>query len=720
MNNKAKLKQYTCYVGVLPEGYYFNGKKAVPKEETKPTENSKYIGKATPVICMPDGTIQPFNMLNDYYLNDKEIDRDVLLENGLQVENGRVTNRKYKQGGFAMPWKLVICKPKNVSYDVKYLNNLFYVRDDRGKITAYKPSLFKTMFNNKGFEKELEDVGTISVVPEPLFEIRKSSKADFADRVMYKLNNLYEKSFYKVTLEKLPEIERKDENTVQVNNFEIHKGKTFTLKESDETVVETDNEKELMAYAVPILGYFANSTLNNFLQQPITNEEYTCLYDYTTDDYIEINAFLRKKDKANLNSSDYALNLSFSHYLEAVKIHEILQKSKPFKNMYLFRGLSLRDDRYKKIKEGYVLADDGFKSTSFSSDVSTMFLPTSENHRGILCLIDCKNTTNCLYIHNLADTQEYETLIDINYDLKFVKELGTFDEVPVWLTETVRNPSKIDNYLYQPDALEKVLNILQSDNKIKKLFYIALVDDDEDESKILLNQIFNEENTVRITVTDKEVTVGDQKIAFDDVYFDFDLLQAVYAQKKESEPDEIDVWQINQRISQNLVSLLLANNIVIQNQEVNRDKTHLQIYVDDYTSENDLSTLTVEFNYRVDKKDIYLSFECNLNGDLKKSTETKITHKNIDLMAQAVYNFLMHNYILNCERRLKHIVKLVGGYYMSESKIERYNNGYKAEIGDKLLFITKSGNSLKANNLTFNYADNIYDIATAIKEELNM
>lgn len=720
MNNKAKLKQYTCYVGVLPEGYYFNGKKAVPKEETKPTENSKYIGKATPVICMPDGTIQPFNMLNDYYLNDKEIDRDVLLENGLQVENGRVTNRKYKQGGFAMPWKLVICKPKNVSYDVKYLNNLFYVRDDRDKITAYKPSLFKTMFNNKGFEKELEDVGTISVVPEPLFEIRKSSKADFADRVMYKLNNLYEKSFYKVTLEKLPEIERKDENTVQVNNFEIHKGKTFTLKESDETVVETDNEKELMAYAVPILGYFANSTLNNFLQQPITNEEYTCLYDYTTDDYIEINAFLRKKDKANLNSSDYALNLSFSHYLEAVKIHEILQKSKPFKNMYLFRGLSLRDDRYKKIKEGYVLADDGFKSTSFSSDVSTMFLPTSENHRGILCLIDCKNTTNCLYIHNLADTQEYETLIDINYDLKFVKELGTFDGVPVWLTETVRNPSKIDNYLYQPDALEKVLNILQSDNKIKKLFYIALVDDDEDESKILLNQIFNEENTVRITVTDKEVTVGDQKIAFDDVYFDFDLLQVVYAQKKESEPDEIDVWQINQRISQNLVSLLLANNIVIQNQEVNRDKTHLQIYVDDYTSENDLSTLTVEFNYRVDKKDIYLSFECNLNGDLKKSTETKITHKNIDLMAQAVYNFLMHNYILNCERRLKHIVKLVGGYYMSESKIERYNNGYKAEIGDKLLFITKSGNSLKANNLTFNYADNIYDIATAIKEELNM
>ena len=720
MNNKAKLKQYTCYVGVLPEGYYFNGKKAVPKEETKPTENSKYIGKATPVICMPDGTIQPFNMLNDYYLNDKEIDRDVLLENGLQVENGRVTNRKYKQGGFAMPWKLVICKPKNVSYDVKYLNNLFYVRDDRDKITSYKPSLFKTMFNNKGFEKELEDVGTISVVPEPLFEIRKSSKADFADRVMYKLNNLYEKSFYKVTLEKLPEIERKDENTVQVNNFEIHKSKTFTLKESDETVVETDNEKELMAYAVPILGYFANSTLNNFLQQPITNEEYTCLYDYTTDDYIEINAFLRKKDKANLNSSDYALNLSFSHYLEAVKIHEILQKSKPFKNMYLFRGLSLKDDRYKRIKEGYVLSDDGFKSTSFSSDVSTMFLPTSENHRGILCLIDCKNTTNCLYIHNLADTQEYETLIDINYDLKFVKELGTFDGVPVWLTETVRNPSKIDNYLYQPDALEKVLNVLQSDNKIKKLFYIALVDDDEDESKILLNQIFNEENTVRITVTDKEVTVGDQKIAFDDVYFDFDLLQVVYAQKKESEPDEIDVWQINQRISQNLVSLLLANNIVIQNQEVNRDKTHLQIYVDDYTSENDLSTLTVEFNYRVDKKDIYLSFECNLNGDLKKSTETKITHKNIDLMAQAVYNFLMHNYILNCERRLKHIVKLVGGYYMSESKIERYNNGYKAEIGDKLLFITKSGNSLKANNLTFNYADNIYDIATAIKEELNM
>ena len=120
MNNKAKLKQYTCYVGVLPEGYYFNGTKAVPKEETKPTENSKYIGTATPVICMPDGTIQPFNLLSGYYLNDEEIDRDVLLENGLQVENGKVVNKKYKQGGFAMPWKLAIYKPKNVSYDVKY------------------------------------------------------------------------------------------------------------------------------------------------------------------------------------------------------------------------------------------------------------------------------------------------------------------------------------------------------------------------------------------------------------------------------------------------------------------------------------------------------------------------------------------------------------------------------------------------------------------------
>ena len=716
MQKTCRKKHYIAYMAILPKGYYFDGTKAVPKEEEKSNTISKYIGIETPVICMPDGSIKMVNSYSGYYYNDSEIDRDTIIFNSLQVEKGRVTNKKYKEGNFAMPWKMIVYKATDKTYEVAYKNGKYYVKEEDG-IKEYSPELFKTIFNNKGFEKELENVGLLSFTPEPIFEVKKAGDADFADDVIYRLNELYDKSFDKLSLMEVPVIQKKDKNTVLVSveemKYEIIKdNKNYVLKESGEIFVETDDEKEFMTYVIAILGYFSNSTLNSFMQKPLTNEEYNCIYNYTTSEYETINDFLRKKDNEFI---------TFLHYIKAVRIHEILQKSYPYKNLCLFRGVSVENEIYKEIKENYVLKDDGFKSTSFKADIGTGFMDTTDDHHGVYCIINCKPHTKCLYIQNMAEVKEYETLLDMNYDLKFIKQLGTYEGVPVWLTETVKVEKKLTNYLYQPDGLETVLNILQSDNVLRQLFYISYIED----SSITLAQMFNEDNEVIISVSEKSVSVATEGkkpvfLILDNENIDKLLLKAVYDCQKEAKPDENAIWKVNQRISQNLVSVLLANNIVIKAQDVHRMTTDLQIYVDSYNSTNDLETLLVQIKYRVDEKDIYISFDCNLGGNLRKSKEIKITPKNIDKIGNSIFEYLMATYTLNCERRLLHIVKLVGGYYMKDSSIERYNTGYKAQIGDKVLYITKVGNNLKANGLEFNYADNIYDIASAIKDELNM
>ena len=198
------------------------------------------------------------------------------------------------------------------------------------------------------------------------------------------------------------------------------------------------------------------------------------------------------------------------------------------------------------------------------------------------------------------------------------------------------------------------------------------------------------------------------------------LLKTLYDLKLDAHVEDVDLWQMNQRIMQNLISILLANNIVISSQELKETTAQLKIYVDNYQSMNDLETLIINFKYTIQDKKVYLQFECNLHGDIHKSTKGQITNENIGQIGTHIYNYLMNRYLLNGERRLKHIVKLVGGYYMSESNIEKYGNGYQATIGDRLLIIKKVGNTLRANNLEFNYADNIYDIASAIKDELNI
>ena len=717
MLSKAKKKMYTAYLGVLPVGYYFNGTYACPPNEHKSTERANFIYEETPIVCLPDGSIQPFIPLSGYFYNDEEVEKLTLLDKALQVEHGVVTNKRYKKGHYAVPWFPVIFKPEeNRTYSVRYDGRFFYVKE-YGRIHKYSKELFKTMFNNRGFEQELEDVGTLDFTPEPLFQVKKSSDADFADKIMYKLQAMYDKSFLKLTVGKLPTMYKKDANTVVLDDFEITKG--YKLMMGKEVVIQEEDKAKFFQYVTSLLGFYSNNTLHNFLQEPMTNEEYHSIHQYTTDDYMQINDFLRKENNA------YS---TFSHYMQAIKIHETLQKCRPYKDIILFRGITA--EKYKdKIKEGYILEDNGFKSTTFNLETLKQFGTTLDGNYGIFCLINCKRFTRSLYIGEIAAcASEYETLVDFNYDLKFVKELGTYDSVPVWYCEFVKNPKKIENYLYQPDNVEKVLNVLAADNTIKNLYYIMRIDEDGyDRNRITVSQIFKEDNEIDITfIEENKISLTKE---FEDLYLELDmtqddfaskLLKTLYDLKLDAHVEDVDLWQMNQRIMQNLISILLANNIVISSQELKETTAQLKIYVDNYQSMNDLETLIINFKYTIQDKKVYLQFECNLHGDIHKSTKGQITNENIGQIGTHIYNYLMNRYLLNGERRLKHIVKLVGGYYMSESNIEKYGNGYQATIGDHLLIIRKVGNTLRANNLEFNYADNIYDIASAIKDELNI
>ena len=717
MLSKAKKKMYTAYIGVLPVGYYFNGTYACPPNEHKSTERANFIYEETPIVCLPDGSIQPFIPLSGYFYNDEEVEKLTLLDKALQVENGVVTNKIYKKGHYAVPWFPVIFKPEeNRTYSVRYDGRFFYVKE-YGRTRKYSKELFKTMFNNRGFEQELEDVGTLDFTPEPLFQVKKSSDADFADKIMYKLQAMYDKSFLKLTVGKLPTMYKKDANTVVLDEFEITKG--YKLMMGKEVVIQEEDKAKFFQYVTSLLGFYSNNTLHSFLQEPMTNEEYHSIHQYTTDDYMQINDFLRKENNA------YS---TFSHYMQAIKIHEVLQKCRPYKDIILFRGITA--EKYKdKIKEGYILEDNGFKSTTFNLETLKQFGTTLDGNYGIFCLINCKIFTRSLYIGEIAAcASEYETLVDFNYDLKFVKELGTYDSVPVWYCEFVKNPKKIENYLYQPDNVEKVLNVLAADNTIKNLYYIMRIDEDGyDRNRITVSQIFKEDNEIDITFIDENKISLTKE--FEDLYLELDmtqddfaskLLKTLYDLKLDAHVEDVDLWQMNQRIMQNLISILLANNIVISSQELKETTAQLKIYVDNYQSMNDLETLIINFKYTIQDKKVYLQFECNLHGDIHKSTKGQITNENIGQIGTHIYNYLMNRYLLNGKRRLKHIVKLVGGYYMSESNIEKYGNGYQATIGDRLLIIKKVGNTLRANNLEFNYADNIYDIASAIKDELNI
>lgn len=717
MLSKAKKKMYTAYLGVLPVGYYFNGTYACPPNEHKSTERANFIYEETPIVCLPDGSIQPFIPLSGYFYNDEEVEKLTLLDKALQVEHGVVTNKRYKKGHYAVPWFPVIFKPEeNRTYSVRYDGRFFYVKE-YGRIHKYSKELFKTMFNNRGFEQELEDVGTLDFTPEPLFQVKKSSDADFADKIMYKLQAMYDKSFLKLTVGKLPTMYKKDANTVVLDDFEITKG--YKLMMGKEVVIQEEDKAKFFQYVTSLLGFYSNNTLHSFLQEPMTNEEYHSIHQYTTDDYMQINDFLRKENNA------YS---TFSHYMQAIKIHEVLQKCRPYKDIFVLRGIAT--EKYKdKIKEDYILEDNGFKSTTFSLETLKQFGTTLDGKYGIFCLINCKIFTRSLYVGEIAAcASEYETLVDFNYDLKFVKELGTYDSVPVWYCEFVKNPKKIENYLYQPDNVEKVLNVLAADNTIKNLYYIMRIDEDNyDRNRITVSQIFKEDNEIDITFIDENKISLTKE--FEDLYLELDmtqddfaskLLKTLYDLKLDAHVEDVDLWQMNQRIMQNLISILLANNIVISSQELKETTAQLKIYVDNYQSMNDLETLIINFKYTIQDKKVYLQFECNLHGDIHKSTKGQITNENIGQIGTHIYNYLMNRYLLNGERRLKHIVKLVGGYYMSESNIEKYGNGYQATIGDRLLIIKKVGNTLRANNLEFNYADNIYDIASAIKDELNI
>lgn len=718
MLSKAKKKMYTAYLGVLPVGYYFNGTYACPPNEHKSTERANFIYEETPIVCLPDGSIQPFIPLSGYFYNDEEVEKLTLLDKALQVEHGVVTNKRYKKGHYAVPWFPVIFKPEeNRTYSVRYDGRFFYVKE-YGRTRKYSKELFKTMFNNRGFEQELEDVGTLDFTPEPLFQVKKSSDADFADKIMYKLQAMYDKSFLKLTVGKLPTMYKKDANTVVLDDFEITKG--YKLMMGKEVVIQEEDKAKFFQYVTSLLGFYSNNTLHSFLQEPMTNEEYHSIHQYTTDDYMQINDFLRKENNA------YS---TFSHYMQAIKIHEVLQKCRPYKDIFVLRGIAT--EKYKdKIKENYILEDNGFKSTTFNFETLKQFGTVPFDVKsGIFCLINCKRFTRSLYIGEIAAcASEYETLVDFNYDLKFVKELGTYDSVPVWYCEFVKNPKKIENYLYQPDNVEKVLNVLAADNTIKNLYYIMRIDEDDyDRNRITVSQIFKEDNEIDITFIDENKISLTKE--FEDLYLELDmtqddfaskLLKTLYDLKLDAHVEDVDLWQMNQRIMQNLISILLANNIVISSQELKETTAQLKIYVDNYQSMNDLETLIINFKYTIQDKKVYLQFECNLHGDIHKSTKGQITNENIGQIGTHIYNYLMNRYLLNGERRLKHIVKLVGGYYMSESNIEKYGNGYQATIGDRLLIIKKVGNTLRANNLEFNYADNIYDIASAIKDELNI
>ena len=346
------------------------------------------------------------------------------------------------------------------------------------------------------------------------------------------------------------------------------------------------NEEDFQVFRDLVIGFLNlthSSVVSNYFSSRLTSNEFMSLKMYTGQDYGEVNDYLR-----GLSVED-----PFKAYIRAVFISDIVSRSVICKDIYHFRGINVENKDYKEIKEGYVMQNPNFISTSIATPVALSFASVvSKGETGIVIVFKNTQRQHGMYLNNISvhrDT-EFEVLFDVNYDLKFVRQLGNYSEeggvtCPVWLCEIVNAGKRgIKKYQYQKDAAEKLVYMIQQDRGLMKNFYIESVDETKDnEVSVILSKYNTNDIKIKITLLVKERKIkvdftgnakGNLEYSIQEKGYEymFKFIYHVMSQQKELKTDinKSILNSFSERFMFDLTSLFLNNNFIITRQTVNK------------------------------------------------------------------------------------------------------------------------------------------------------
>lgn len=373
------------------------------------------------------------------------------------------------------------------------------------------------------------------------------------------------------------------------------------------------NEEDFQLFRELIIGFLNlahSSIVSNYFSSRLTSNEFMSLKIYTGQDYGEVNDYLRGLDVED----------SFKAYIRAVFISDIISRSLICKDIYHFRGMNLENEDYRKIKEGYVMENPNFLSTSIATPVALSFASVvSKGETGVVIVFKNTQRQHGMYLNNISvhrDT-EFEVLYDVNYDLKFVRQLGNYSEegagekitCPVWLCELVYAGKRgIKKYQYQKDAAEKLVYMIQQDRSLMKNFYIEKVDETkDDEVSVGLSKYNTNDIKIKITMLVKERKIrvefsgnaeGNLEYSIQEMGYEymFKFIYHVMSQQKELKTDinKSILNSFSERFMFDLTSLFLNNNFIITRQVVNKAQEYEFAPEDSIFGDLDFSTAVID------------------------------------------------------------------------------------------------------------------------------
>lgn len=526
----------------------------------------------------------------------------------------------------------------------------------------------------------------------------------------------------------------------------------FTSKEFEEF-------KELLTGFLCLSNYGVSS---QFSVPYLTNNEYAAIKRYSGRDYIDINDYLRGEEVED----------KFNNYIKALFIYDILERCQIYNNIYHFRGLTLEKSIVDNMKEGYILDNTNFISTSLTPLVAGSFANAIDSDEKSIILV-FKNTKRQqgLYLNNLSVHRgsEFEVLFNLNYNFKFVKKLGDYcgydvDSTPVWLVELVPDKDKkLTKYTYQKDAIEVLLYYIQQEKLLMKYFYIDSVKDFDEELPYVfvdLKSFDIEGLNIRITLQDGECTIEfsgkiekvfKYKIREKGYEYGLTLILGVLREQKSlfSEISKSQLASFSERFMFNLSSLFAANNLIITNQNVNYDKVFdledsifgdsltLNIFdtainladgttvnekpkVEVVSSEftvltSDLEELVFDIKMSANKEKVSLRIEA-VDKDLKKEFLVEIDKR--EELAERVYRAIVKKFNLDCTRRLKRIFSIVAGYEEKYIDFYKRDEEFVCYIGEQTFNIRIRGTlvviTLEDRQVSFSYYEDIYESSKKI------
>lgn len=521
--------------------------------------------------------------------------------------------------------------------------------------------------------------------------------------------------------------------TIEYKDYfdEVYKGDIKEhLKHLDKHKFVLIKEKDFQTFKSLIHGFLNlenSSVVSSYFSPRLTNNEYMSLKMYSGSEFGEINSYLRgeKVDDA------------FKAYIRAIFIADIIDRSIVGRDIYHFRGLSLKKDLVKQLKEGYVLENNNFVSSSITTPVALSFAASYESDdTGVIIVFKNTARQHGMYLNSISAhrNSEFEVLFNANYDLVFVKQLGDYSEdgqtsAPVWLCDIKYSANRgIKKYAYKKDATEKLITVIQQDKNLMKNFYISSVSDEDEASGRNLYVELSRYNTddvhIRIDMIDGKCKVEFFGLFEENTEFSikemgynyiFKYIYKVLSEHKEikNDIDKSALSSFSERFMYDLTSLFVSNNFIVTNQDVNKNiefeftdsifgdggvfcfdvpgfsDNHFDKLSDDGAKEeeNDKKREVVTSEFTVVGNDLQtITFEINISktedtkikatlGVLDKETmkEFIVDFDKRLTLFERVYKYIVGKFELDPTRRLKRVFSIIGGFE------EEYVNLIKSE-----------------------------------------